>query len=106
MIPASESVPLCELSGREVRHLLRRMCVPQLVAPFRAHQVDGRLLGHVQCVQDLIDIDLDMDLHPEQANRVKPIFARRLFAELTQWNGMVPREMLLPMPGKVRLFHV
>ena len=83
----SPCVPVRDLSGREVRHLLRRLGLPQLVAPFRAQQVDGRLLVHVECVQDLIDLD---------AQLVKPLLARRLFAELADWKGQVSREMLLP----------
>ena len=85
----SPCVPVRDLSGREVRHLLRRLGLPQLVAPFRAQQVDGRLLVHVECVQDLIDLD---------AQLVKPLLARRLFAELADWKGEVSREMLLPPP--------
>ena len=50
--------------------------------------MDGRLLVHVECVQDLIDID---------AQFVKPLFARRLFAQLADWKGTVSREMLLPL---------
>ena len=72
-----------------MQHLLRRLGLPQLVAPFRAQQVDGRLLVHVECVQDLIDLD---------AQLVKPLLARRLFAELADWKGQVSREMLLPPP--------
>ena len=49
---------------------------------------------HVECVQDLIDID---------AQLVKPLFARRLFAQLADWKGTVSREMLLPpIPDQVR----
>eukprot|EP01036_Dinobryon_divergens_P032107 gene32107-41633_t len=84
----SSSVPLGDLSGCEVRLLLGgRLGLPQLVEPFRAKKVDGRLLIHVECVQDLIDID---------AQFVKPLFARRLFAQLADWKGAVSREMLLP----------
>ena len=77
-----------------MRHLLRRLGLPQLVEPFRANQVDGHLLVHVECVQDLIDIDVQL---------VKPLFARRLFAQLADWKGTVSREMLLPpIPDQVR----
>ena len=67
---------------------------PTGASPSLGTEVDGRLLVHVECVQDLIDIDVQV---------VKPLFARRLFAQLGDWKGVVSREMLLPpVPEQVR----
>ena len=60
------------------------------MAPFQTNEVDGDLLNDcVESYQDLVDLG---------SAEIKPIYARKLFKELTAWkndNGRVPMKLLL-----------
>ena len=68
---------------------MTNLSLPPLVGPFQRLRVDGNMLNDfIESFRDLVDLD-DVE--------IKPVFAKKLFKNLTDWkknNGKVPRALL------------
>ena len=68
---------------------MTNLSLPPLVGPFQRLCVDGNMLNDfIESFQDLVDLD---------NVEIKPVLAKKLFKNLTDWkknDGKVPRALL------------
>eukprot|EP01036_Dinobryon_divergens_P022851 gene22852-31149_t len=91
--PSSSSVPLKDISLRELSIILENLSFLSLVEPFRMNAVSGRSISRVTCYQEIMDID---KVH------ISKVVAETFYEDhVLEWKatGLVPKQLLLQQPS-------